>query len=162
MCRVIVDAHFIHEVVSKTCCQDLLPIRTAIMQRKLTLVYGGTKLRKEFASVQSQIASLDRAGRASLMPQTDVDQEEMQIEESPHLTSNDAHIIAIARVSGSRLLCTNDKKLQTDFKNLNLLSSPKGNVYKNESHKHLIRKPCSESELMGHKKGRDFGRDAPG
>ena len=149
MCRVIVDAHFIHEVVSKTCCQDLLPIRTAIMQRKLTLVYGGTKLRKEFASVQSQLATLDRAGMASLMPQMDVDQEEKQLEESPHLKSNDAHIIALARISGSRLLCTNDQTLQTDFKNLNLLQSPKGNVYKNGSHKHLIKRPCSPLRTHG-------------
>ena len=43
--------------------------------------------------------------------------------------SNDAHIIALAQVSGARLLCSNDRDLHKDFKNKGLIDGPRGRVY---------------------------------
>lgn len=45
------------------------------------------------------------------------------------LYSNDEHIIALAQVSGARLLYTHDRKLQKDFTNKDLIAKPKGKVY---------------------------------
>ena len=45
------------------------------------------------------------------------------------IKSNDHHMLALAIVSGSRLLYSNDKDLQKDFGNIQLLGSPKGRVY---------------------------------
>lgn len=43
--------------------------------------------------------------------------------------SNDPHIIALAQVSGARLLYSNDIKLQQDFKNKKLIDNPRGRIY---------------------------------
>ncbi len=43
--------------------------------------------------------------------------------------SNDAHILALARVSGARLLFTNDQALQGDFGNPGIINDPRGRVY---------------------------------
>ena len=43
--------------------------------------------------------------------------------------SNDAHVLALAQVSGARLLYSNDQTLQRDFKNSKLIKNPRGNVY---------------------------------
>ena len=43
--------------------------------------------------------------------------------------SDDPHVIALAQVSGARLLYTNDSDLQKDFKNKNLVNNPAGKIY---------------------------------
>ena len=43
--------------------------------------------------------------------------------------SNDPHVLALAQVSGARLLYSNDQTLQRDFKNTKLIKNPRGNVY---------------------------------
>ena len=45
------------------------------------------------------------------------------------LTSNDSHIIALAIESHARLLCTNDRRLMSDFKNADFIQNPKGSIY---------------------------------
>ncbi len=45
------------------------------------------------------------------------------------LKSDDPHVLALAKVSGARLLYTNDKDLKDDFKNLGVLK-PKGKIYR--------------------------------
>ena len=52
----------------------------------------------------------------------------------PKLKSNDSHIIALALVAKVRLLVTGDKDLHEDFKNI----IPKGKIYQNKKHKHLL------------------------
>ena len=44
------------------------------------------------------------------------------------IQSNDPHILALAQVSGARLLYSNDKDLQKDFKNKALID-PVGSIY---------------------------------
>ena len=45
------------------------------------------------------------------------------------LRSNDAHIIALAKISHARVLCTNDRKLKEDFKDRKIINKPKGAIY---------------------------------
>ena len=59
--------------------------------------------------------------------------------------SNDQHIIALAQLSGARLLFSNDSDLQQDFKNKKLIDNPRGRVYSTKkikdytnSHKRLL------------------------
>ena len=61
--------------------------------------------------------------------------------------SNDPHVLALAQVSGARLLYSNDTDLQRDFKDKNLIDNPRGKIYsthksKNFSviHRQLLRK----------------------
>lgn len=48
---------------------------------------------------------------------------------NPSLTSNDPHVIALADVSGARILYSNDENLRDDFRNSVLVSSPRGKLY---------------------------------
>ena len=43
--------------------------------------------------------------------------------------SDDPHIIALAQISGARLLYTNDLALQRDFRKRDLIADPRGKVY---------------------------------
>ena len=59
--------------------------------------------------------------------------------------SNDAHVIALAQLSGARLLYTDDGNLHKDFKNKALINDPPGRVYSTKtsenftgSHKRLL------------------------
>lgn len=65
--------------------------------------------------------------------------------------SDDPHILALAVVSGARLLYSNDRLLQHDFKNLALINQPRGKVYStlvndtfDQAKRRLLRKarPC--------------------
>ena len=43
--------------------------------------------------------------------------------------SNDSHVIALARISGARLLYSNDLDLHKDFKNPRIINEPRGRIY---------------------------------
>lgn len=45
------------------------------------------------------------------------------------IRSNDPHVVALALVSGARLLYTNDKRLQRDFTDRQLISGVEGRIY---------------------------------
>ena len=43
--------------------------------------------------------------------------------------SDDPHVLALAQVSGARLLYVNDRDLEADFKNRKLIDNPEGKLY---------------------------------
>ena len=43
--------------------------------------------------------------------------------------SNDKHVIALAQISGARLLYSNDRNLNNDFRDTSLIDNPQGKVY---------------------------------
>ena len=63
---------------------------------------------------------------------------------APQCVSDDPHVIALAQESGARLLCSLDEALHTDFTNPRLINAPRGHVYQNAAHKHLIRLHCKK------------------
>jgi len=63
---------------------------------------------QKLSKVWKIILQLDRAGRAKLAPA--VEQETQHLIQKNACISNDCHIIALARVSGARLLCSDDVK----------------------------------------------------
>lgn len=52
---------------------------------------------------------------------------------------NDQHIIALASVSGARLLYSNDRQLHKDFRNKELLNNPRGKVFSTLEHRVLTK-----------------------
>ena len=54
---------------------------------------------------------------------------EIEDQLSGRVTSNDLHVVALALVSGARLLFTDDRKLRNDFRNSDVISGPDGRVY---------------------------------
>ncbi len=112
---------------------------------KARLVYGGNKFLSEYRgnnNVLRMVATLDRAGKAVKVDDNLVDDEEQRIIVSGLCSSNDEHIIALARISNVRLLCSDDQALHTDFTDRNLLNTPRGKVYQDTSHQDLLRRFC--------------------
>ena len=108
------------------------------------MAYGGLLRAELYKSGKEQVLlDLERAGKAK-----DFSSETLnnlaQTMEAEGLRSNDAHIIALARISGARLLCSEDKQLHRDFKNRLLLSKPPGKVYSLSGHEDLVRTGCPQ------------------
>ena len=91
------------------------------------LVIGG-ELRRELEQVESFVEWADDAaldGRLQVEDDQVVDELARKLSEADDCLSNDEHVIALARVSGARLLFSRDEDLRVDFRNASLLQ-PRG------------------------------------
>lgn len=104
------------------------------------LVIGG-RLKDELLTSDRFKTWLARAvslGRAFQFPDDSVARETRRIEEARALESNDSHVIALARVSRTRLLYSNDRALQRDFKT-GLGEGIRGVIYTTTRSAHVTR-----------------------
>lgn len=142
MC-LIVDANRASVVFGRPEDPDSLPIwRWLLGEGRLVF---GAKLSKELRHVDAArrlLAELVRAGKAAEASREEVTAEEATL--IGKLRSDDPHVLALARVTGARLLHTLDRDLIKDFRDPHLLSNPRGKVYQRREHEHLlIRANCS-------------------
>ena len=115
----------------------------------IKLVVGG-KLLEELCSSKAFSAWIQTAlqfGRAQRFPDEEVETATRRLQQEQMFTSDDEHVLALALVSGARLLFTNDRALQEDFGNRLILGGVRGRVYttvKNEhvtsTHRSLLRR----------------------
>ena len=139
---LIIDVNCISKVLCDAPSQDFLPILNSLMEGKRRIVIGGKKLENELKKVSSVLVflkNLDQAGRVLVLLDNRVDLEEKYVENSFNIKSDDPHILALARVSGARLLCSFDKFLHKDFCNKSILDKPRGRVYQSVKHEKLLR-----------------------
>lgn len=96
------------------------------------LVVGG-KLLEELEKSSADFIYWGRgallAGRMRIVSKGEVDARTEQIQREGKISSDDPHVIALAQVSGARLLYSNDGDLQKDFGNGELIDDPRGKVY---------------------------------
>ena len=85
------------------------------------------------------------AGKMKNISEDDVKRRMAQIQQES-IQSNDPHILALAQVSGARLLYSNDIDLREDFQNKDLID-PAGSIYSTlrskkftPAHRNLLRK----------------------
>lgn len=148
MC-LIVDTNVASEVLLEPPHADFVPLRSCLVNQKpypATLVCGG-ELRREYEKnrdVMIFVLNLGSAGRMRLVPDGLCDARAAELRQSAACASDDEHIIALAQISGARLLCTKDLALQHDFRNPTLLNSPRGSVYLRPEHTSLIRRHCRQ------------------
>lgn len=138
MC-LIVDANQAHAVFSKPSSELAAPIWEWLTERGGIVVYGG-QLAAELAKLgatQRLLAELRRAGKAHLEAEAEIRATEERLLAAGGLKSDDCHVIALAFVSGARVLVTEDQALMTDFGNPALLA-PKGRIYRRPEHRHLL------------------------
>lgn len=111
---------------------------------KLTVVFGGKNRRELVVNRRVAVAlqALEQAGRARAEDDDRVDSEQARIETRGGLSSDDGHVLALAAVSGVRLLVTADRDLMNDFRDHRLVHSPRGKVYSAASHRQLIARSC--------------------
>ena len=57
-----------------------------------------------------------------------------ELHDNRRCKSDDPHVIALAQISGARLLYSNDVDLQSDFKSKILVDDPRGKVYSTRMH----------------------------
>ena len=114
-----------------------------------TLVSGGGHLRElnRIADFKRVFAERLQAGRARRIPDETVDAETEALRSSDICRSNDEHVIALATVSGARLLFTNDNALQDDFRDRQIIGGTQGRIYTTQlssrvsnTHRNLLRR----------------------
>lgn len=94
------------------------------------LVVGGHLRRElgEYRRFQLWLETAVQFGRARQIDDAQVDRETDEMG-SQGIRSNDPHILALARISGARLLFTNDRDLQQDFGDSAILQGTRGRIY---------------------------------
>ncbi len=144
MC-LIIDASLASRIFDDAPEDDFIPVIDWLRSETGMIVYGGkngAELSK-VAKAARYIRQLAAAGHAYNVPAAQVDEEESKVVSMATLRSNDAHVIALARVSNARVLCTEDEALIQDFKDLEFVPRPKGKIYKRKDH----------ADLLGHSRG---------
>jgi len=146
MC-VIIDTNVAQRVLCTTDDPDYGDLHSRLFaanRNQICLVYGGQLLREYVRSsvIIHLIRLLDQTGRARAISDSLVDSETQRVIAEGLCISNDEHIIALARVSGVRVLCTNDACLQDDFRNPLLVRKPRGKIYSRKSHKRMLNHAC--------------------
>lgn len=143
MC-LIVDTCVTHRLLDVNDA-DFTPVRASIEAGLQTITLGGHLLREyaRYREVVRFMAELARRGRLRVVRDTAVDLETESLKAAGACSSNDAHLVALARVSGARILCTSDLAAARDFTRKELVSQPRGKVYRRAAHRHLLRTHCS-------------------
>ena len=123
MC-IIVDANVANEFVAKSA--DAMPVLDKIVHGNLKMVCDhDLKMEWMRTRLGKLYQQLQLAGRV-LEYSVDQTKAEIMIVKKLAIKSDDPHIIALARVSGARILFSRDVKLHEDFKSLILVPNPKG------------------------------------
>ena len=95
------------------------------------LVVGG-RLRQELSGNNEFRRWLQQAllaGRAADYDEGEVKDKTKELKNAGACRSDDPHTVALAQVSGARLLFTNDAALKEDFADKKLIDNPRGKVY---------------------------------
>ena len=152
MCAII-DASIVHQVFGSDRTDAGTAFFTWIASGNGRLVAGG-KLLKELSrseAFRSWWSQAQLAGRTTTFQEETVDRQTQEVEREGVHRSNDPHVLALAQISGARLLFTNDLDLQKDFKNSELIEPSGGRIYTTirsatfgKAHKNLLRRgaPC--------------------
>lgn len=158
MCAII-DINAAAQALGGTPSDAARKFLDSIESKKMKLVIGGAKYNEEIKK-NYRIISYFRMGRlrgyVRLVNDEKVDLAAATMIRNNCCVSNDEHIIALAQVSGARLLYSNDTSLGKDFKNPTLVGGTRGRIYTTrrgpkftQAHKRLLRRNdlCPEDAL---------------
>lgn len=140
MCA-IVDANVVHEVFGSNRPEAGVKFLEWLDAGRGYLVVGGKPLRELGGSsegfrnwaVQAQLA-----GRMKIENEHKVNTKGAALLAERRCRSNDHNMLALAQVSGARLLYSNDRNLQQDFKDSLIINSPRGRVYSTLTNKDFV------------------------
>lgn len=144
MC-IIVDTCSGIDVFSNAPSDEMLLVRDALFGSSgitTKLIIGG-HLSSEYmqsGALKRALTVLDRAGRVRRADNEQVDNETESIRDQ--CRSNDAHVVALARVSGARVIVTLDEQLRKDMKDKKLIDNPRGKILSKAAHARLLRDAC--------------------
>ena len=105
------------------------------------LVVGGSKFESEIRRDSKFLRFVNERRQSGKVRQGikrgEVDAEQNRLIGRNICESNDEHILALARVSNTRILFTNDDALQNDFRNPSIISRSRGQIYTTAVHKEV-------------------------
>ena len=130
MCA-IVDVNVIEEVFGADRPEAGQAFFAWITSGKSRLVAGGRLLEEldNTPAFRKWRENAILAGQIRLVNDLEVEEQTKKLEHKSSCRSNDAHVIALALVSGARLLYSNDRELGDDFRDKKLIENPPGKVY---------------------------------
>lgn len=138
MC-IIIDANVLGKFLADPPGEDAAPVHDWLKRRKGKLVYstGGKFAPEVVGKARQRLLDYVRAGLAV----EEVRRERLLEEEqglAEEIRSDDPHVLALARVSGARLLYTGDGDLIADFKAKRFIDRPRGKVYSGAANRSLL------------------------
>ncbi len=146
MC-IIIDTNKISAFLKDPSSEDMQPIHTWLSERGGSFVcttYG--TYGQELKDFQHKLRAYYQSGQAKLYSEESIKSEEAAVKAINKHKSNDIHILALARASGARLLCTEDKNLKDDFKKKEIIDNPRGKIYPRIKRRDFLKKnPCKQS-----------------
>ena len=121
--------------------EDMKPVREWLEKKSGKMVYSPTEMMerelKKLPLMREQVKDYTEKGIATTIDKTLVEKEMRKL---TNLKSNDPHIIALAIVSGAKLLVSSDRKLHKDFKKIR-----GAKIYKRKEHERLLKETkCSQ------------------
>ena len=139
MC-IIVDANRMGDFLADPPGDDAAPIRRWLDTGRGSVVYSTAgKFAQEIGGrARQRLLRYSQAGMARLVPEERFidDQNTLQ----GQVRSDDPHVLALARVTGVRLLYTGDTALIADFKDKAFLNKPRGKIYSGVANANLLTK----------------------
>lgn len=130
MCAII-DNDVVHQLFGDNPTEPAIYFLRWLSRRNGGILVVGGRLYRELAQNRKFLEFFtDRfqAGRARRVENPIVEAEEARVSRLRTL-SNDTHVLALARVSGARLLFTNDDDLKRDFANPDIIPGTPGQIY---------------------------------
>jgi len=113
------------------------------------LVVGGVLLRElgGYGRFVQWLQQAVNSGIATYIDDSEVNAETERLMTQVDCRSDDEHVLGLAIVSGARLLFTNDRDLQDDFKDRQIIPGIRGRIYTTigrkdvrDSHKRMLRR----------------------
>jgi predicted nucleic acid-binding protein len=136
MC-IIIDANIAHKLIAEE-NMDAEPIRKWLITGRGKIATGWlNKEELERCSFRPLFQQFILAGRVTEYRAALIKDAHAALNMGD-LQSNDAHIIALAKVSNSRVVFSDDRALQADFKSAKFLTNPRGKVYQRAAHRRLL------------------------
>ena len=117
MCTIL-DNDVVAAVFRPDPCPGAREFKRWIEAGGARLVVGGKNLRElcKNRAFRAWLQEALRQGKATSVPDSRVDKEAESLRQSASFKSNDEHVLALARLSGARLLYSRDGPLGDDFK----------------------------------------------
>lgn len=146
MCA-IVDVNIAHEVFGDNRPAAGEKFFDRVSNGAFRLVVGG-ELREELyqrSTTRRWLLTSRRSEMIRFVKDSEVNALTEDIKRAQVCQSDDPHIIALAKISGARLLYSNDIDLHKDFRDKGLIDQPRGRVYStlrdkrfSDNHKKLL------------------------
>ncbi|MCY4278123.1 MAG: hypothetical protein OXE81_09860 [Gammaproteobacteria bacterium] len=136
MCAIL-DANVTSEVFGKEQSHAGQKFRDWLKTGNSFLVMGGKladELTHDHRFREWSIQAI-QYGKLRLFDRGEVEKRTDELQRSDVCRSDDAHVIALAQISGARLLFSNEPDLHKDFKSKHLIDGPRGKVYSTKDSK---------------------------